>query len=76
MSIEQAGLAEMELMRTWNEANQKIADDVAQPSWYAKEKRDDGDSDDDAATDKARAWDDWKDDNPRGAGNKKATPCG
>ena len=65
MSIEQAGLAEMELMRTWNEANQKIADDAARPSWYAKEKRDDGDSDDDAATD-----------NPRGAGNKKATPCG
>lgn len=76
MSIEQAGLAEMELMRTWNEANQKIADDATRPSWYAKEKRDDGDSDDDAATDKARAWDDWKDDNPRGAGNKKATPCG
>jgi len=76
MSIEQAGLAEMELMRTWNEANQTIADDAARPSWYAKEKRDDGDSDDDAATDKARAWDDWKDDNPRGAGNKKATPCG
>ena len=46
MSIEQAGLAEMELMRTWNEANQKIADDAARPSWYAKEKRDDGDSDD------------------------------
>lgn len=23
-----------------------------------------------------RAWDDWKDENPRGAGNSKLTPCG
>jgi hypothetical protein len=32
--------------------------------------------DEDAEEAKARAWDDWKDDNPRGAGNKKLTPCG
>lgn len=75
MSIEQAGLAEMEIMRTWNETNQKIFDEARQPSWAVEEKGDD-DSDDEAATNKARAWDDWKDENPRGAGNKKLTPCG
>lgn len=76
MSIEQAGLAEMEIMRNWNEANQKLADEAAQSSWVDKEKKGDDDSDDDAATDKARAWDDWKDEHPKGAGNKKLTPCG
>lgn len=76
MSIEQAGLAEMEIMRTWNETNQKIFDEARQSSWVGEEKKDDDDSDDEAATNKARAWDDWKDDNPRGAGNKKLTPCG
>lgn len=75
MSIEQAGLAEMEIMRTWNETNQKIFDEANQSSWVGEEKKDD-ESDDEAATNKARAWDDWKDDNPRGAGNKKLTPCG
>jgi immunoglobulin-binding protein 1 len=75
MSIEQAGVAEMEIMRTWNETNQKIFDEARQSSWVGEDKNDD-DSDDEAATNKARAWDDWKDDNPRGAGNKKLTPCG
>ena len=31
--------------------------------------------DEDAKEEKARACDDQKDDNPRGAGNKKLTPC-
>lgn len=35
------------------------------------------DSDEEDAEDKAkqRAWDDWKDANPRGAGNSKLRPC-
>ncbi|KAJ6387569.1 hypothetical protein OIU78_017317 [Salix suchowensis] len=38
------------------------------------EEASEDDNDDDVQ--KARAWDDWKDDHPRGAGNKKLTPCG
>ncbi len=73
MSIEEAGLAEMEMMRTWTEANQKLADE-AKSSWVGEAKKDD--SDDEESEYKARAWDDWKDEHPRGAGNKKLTPCG
>ncbi|KAK3229666.1 hypothetical protein Dsin_001547 [Dipteronia sinensis] len=84
MSIEEAGLKEMEMMTNWQERNVKLMEE-ANSAWY-KENRipgpsgeddeDDDDDDDDAAIEKARAWDDWKDDNPRGAGNKKLTPCG
>lgn len=80
MSIEDAGLKEMEIMNTWQERNVKLMEE-ANSSWYKENKlmrpgEEDEDDDDDAAQDKARAWDDWKDDNPRGAGNKKLTPCG
>lgn len=81
MSIEEAGLKEMEIMNKWQENNVKLMEE-ANSSWYKDNKiprpgqEDDEDDDDDAAQDKARAWDDWKDDNPRGAGNKKLTPCG
>lgn len=80
MSIEDAGLKEMEIMNTWQEKNKKLMEE-ANTSWYKENKlmtpgQEDEDDDDDAAQDKARAWDDWKDDNPRGAGNKKLTPCG
>ncbi|KAM1126913.1 hypothetical protein ACFX2B_041531 [Malus domestica] len=80
MSIEEAGLKEMEIMNTWQERNVKLMEE-ANSAWY-KEPMKPGplpegeDEDDDAAQDRARAWDDWKDDNPRGAGNKKLTPCG
>lgn len=80
MSIEEAGLKEMEIMNNWQERNVKMMEE-ATSSWH-NEKRlprpseDEDEDDDDAAQDKARAWDDWKDDNPRGAGNKKLTPCG
>lgn len=79
MSIEEAGLAEMDMMNKWQERNKKLFEE-ANSSWH-KDNRiprpgDEEDEDDDAAQDKARAWDDWKDDNPRGAGNKKLTPCG
>ena len=53
----------------------------ANSAWYKDNRipgpgNEDEDEDDEAAQEKARAWDDWKDDNPRGAGNKKLTPCG
>ncbi|KAF3536053.1 hypothetical protein F2Q69_00019758 [Brassica cretica] len=47
---------------------------VFQPS-HRKEE-DENDDEDEKAVMKARAFDDWKDDNPCGAGNKKLTPCG
>lgn len=79
MSIEEAGLTEMRMMNKWQERNAKLMEE-ANSAWY-KDKMKPGpsnedDEDDDAAQEKARAWDDWKDDNPRGAGNKKLTPCG
>lgn len=78
MSIEEAGLREMEMMKKWQERNVKFFEE-ANSAWY-KDRRagpnEEEDEDDDAAQEKARAWDDWKDDNPRGAGNKKLTPCG
>ncbi|KAF5202204.1 Pp2a regulatory subunit tap46 [Thalictrum thalictroides] len=78
MSIEEAGLKEMEIMNNWQEMNAKLYEE-ANTSWH-KDSRKPGpsndDEDDDAAQEKARAWDDWKDENPRGAGNKKLTPCG
>ncbi|KAK4273880.1 hypothetical protein QN277_017191 [Acacia crassicarpa] len=78
MSIEEAGLREMEMMNKWQERNARLMEE-ANSSWYKDRKSRPGeedDQDDDAAQEKARAWDDWKDDNPRGAGNKKLTPCG
>lgn len=80
MSIEEAGLKEMEIMNKWQENTVKMMEE-ANSAWYKENKilgpnQEDEDDDDDAAQDKARAWDDWKDDNPRGAGNKKLTPCG
>ncbi|WVZ54553.1 hypothetical protein U9M48_005334 [Paspalum notatum var. saurae] len=77
MSIEEAGLREMKMMEQWQERTAKMIKE-ANSAWHK-----DGPSsaaaqedDEDAEEAKARAWDDWKDDNPRGAGNKKLTPCG
>ncbi|KAK6926024.1 TAP46-like protein [Dillenia turbinata] len=76
MSIEEAGLKEMEMMNKWQERTAKFMQE-ANSSWYKDNQNwGDDDEDDDAAQEKARAWDDWKDDHPRGAGNKKLTPCG
>ncbi|KAK5834631.1 PP2A regulatory subunit TAP46 -like protein [Gossypium arboreum] len=78
MSIEEAGLREMEMMNKWQERNAKMFEE-ANSAWYKDKPKmgpSEDDEDDDAAQEKARAWDDWKDDNPRGAGNKKLTPCG
>ena len=80
MSIEEAGLTEMNMMNQWQERTAKMMEE-ANSAWYKDNRKpgpsnEDEDEDDDAAQEKARAWDDWKDDNPRGAGNKKLTPCG
>jgi immunoglobulin-binding protein 1 len=40
------------------------------PSKDADDKDEDADADDDDKVRKAREWDDWKDDNPKGAGNR------
>ncbi|CAN1237866.1 PP2A regulatory subunit TAP46 [Linum grandiflorum] len=65
MSIEEAGMKEMEMMNKFQERNVKFMEE-ANSAWYK----------DNSIVEKARAWDDWKDENPRGAGNKKLTPCG
>lgn len=80
MSIEEAGLKEMEMMNKWQERNVKLMEE-ANSAWYKDNRKlgtseNDDEDDDDDAVQKARAFDDWKDDNPRGAGNKKLTPCG
>ncbi|XWS37993.1 hypothetical protein CRYUN_Cryun19dG0092400 [Craigia yunnanensis] len=78
MSIEEAGLREMDMMNKWQERNAKMFEE-ANSAWYKDSPKlgpSEDDEDDDAAQEMARAWDDWKDDNPRGAGNKKLTPCG
>ncbi|XP_020584807.1 PP2A regulatory subunit TAP46 [Phalaenopsis equestris] len=77
MSIEEAGLREMEIMNKWQERNTKLMEE-ANSSWHkdGSRREDEDEEDDDEAQEKARAWDDWKDDHPRGAGNKKLTPCG
>ncbi|XP_073109214.1 PP2A regulatory subunit TAP46 [Elaeis guineensis] len=74
MSIEEAGLREMEMMKKWQERNAKLMEE-ANSSWHRDGTRR-ATEDEDAEVEKARAWDDWKDDHPRGAGNKKLTPCG
>ncbi|XP_078431462.1 2A phosphatase associated protein of 46 kD [Wolffia australiana] len=75
MSIEEAGLREMEMMNNWQEMNARLASEV-NSSWHLEKNKAEDDEDSEAAEEKARAWDDWKDDNPRGAGNTKLTPCG
>ncbi|KAK2992747.1 hypothetical protein RJ640_023260 [Escallonia rubra] len=80
MSIEEAGLKEMELMNKWQERTTKFMEE-ANSSWHKDSRKlrpgqEEDEEDDDDAQEKARAWDDWKDENPRGAGNKKLTPCG
>ncbi|KAM3337210.1 PP2A regulatory subunit TAP46 [Capsicum galapagoense] len=79
MSIEEAGLTEMNMMNEWQERTVKFMEE-ANSSWHRDPPKmrpgEEDEEDDDAAQDRARAWDDWKDDNPRGAGNKKLTPCG
>lgn len=80
MSIEEAGLKEMEMMNKWQERNVKLMEE-ANSAWYKDNRKlgpskEDDEDDDDDAVERARAFDDWKDDNPRGAGNKKLTPCG
>ncbi|CAJ2667451.1 PP2A regulatory subunit TAP46 [Trifolium pratense] len=79
MSIEEAGLKEMEIMNKWQEDTARFMEE-ANSSWHNDRKfkpgEEEEDEDDEAAQDRARALDDWKDDNPRGAGNSKLTPCG
>ncbi|KAF2909440.1 hypothetical protein DAI22_11g025700 [Oryza sativa Japonica Group] len=74
MSIEEAGLREMKMMEKWQERTAKMIQE-SNSAWHKDGSRS-AQEDEDAEEEKARGWDDWKDDNPRGAGNKKLTPCG
>nr|CBX25280.1 hypothetical_protein [Oryza brachyantha] len=74
MSIEEAGLREMKMMEKWQERTARMIQE-SNSAWHKDGNRS-AQEDEDAEEEKARAWDDWKDDNPRGAGNKKLTPCG
>nr|VDD21765.1 unnamed protein product [Brassica oleracea] len=79
MSIEDAGLTEMNIVNDWQEQTKKAIEE-ATTSWYndkplRRKEEDENDDEDEEAVMKARAFDDWKDGNPRGAGNKKLTPC-
>ncbi|KAI3891957.1 hypothetical protein MKX03_029282 [Papaver bracteatum] len=81
MSIEEAGLKEMDMMNKWQEMNLKLYEE-ATTSWHTERPKpgaptdEDEEEDEEASHQKAVAWDDWKDENPCGAGNKKLTPCG
>jgi hypothetical protein len=70
ISIEEAGLREMKMMDKWQERTAKMIEE-ANSAWH-KDGTSSAQEDEDAEEEKARAWDD----NPRGAGNKKLTPCG
>eukprot|EP00245_Coleochaete_scutata_P009210 TRINITY_DN2978_c0_g1_i1.p1 TRINITY_DN2978_c0_g1~~TRINITY_DN2978_c0_g1_i1.p1 ORF type:complete len:426 (-),score=104.60 TRINITY_DN2978_c0_g1_i1:179-1456(-) len=76
MSIEEAGMREMEIMNAFQEQNVKYAEEMAAAAFQSDNGPKGTDSDDEAAEVKARSWDDWKDEHPKGAGNRKATPCG
>ncbi|KAJ3671198.1 hypothetical protein LUZ60_008624 [Juncus effusus] len=75
MSIEEAGMKEMEMMNKFTEMNTKMMQD-ARSAWHRDGTSLTPEEEEEMEEDKARAFDDWKDDNPRGAGNKKLTPCG
>ncbi|KAJ6748763.1 IMMUNOGLOBULIN-BINDING PROTEIN 1 [Salix purpurea] len=75
MIIEEARLKEMEIMNIWQERNAELME-KANSAWYRDNPKSKLSEDDDDNVQKARACDDWKDDHPRGAGNKKLTPCG
>lgn len=74
MSIEEAGLHEMEMMQKM--AGEKFQVHGGSKLFWHNEGTRPMAEDEVAEVEKARAWDDWKDDYRRGAGNKKLTPCG
>ncbi|CAI9278094.1 unnamed protein product [Lactuca saligna] len=79
---EEVGMNEMDMMNKWQERIAKMIEE-ANSSWHNDKWKpragggdDEDDDDDDGDEDRARAFDDWKDVNHRGAGNSKLTPCG
>ncbi|KAH0449835.1 hypothetical protein IEQ34_020527 [Dendrobium chrysotoxum] len=59
MSIEEAGLREMEIMNKSQERNTKLMEE-ANSSWHKdRNHRENDEEDDDEAQERARAWDDW-----------------
>ena len=74
MTVEEFGEQEMRQMRERERAQQQ-AEAEARYGVEDKGGYDDGEYDEGAEV-KARAWDDWKDDNPKGHGNSAIRPCG
>jgi hypothetical protein len=71
MSVEQFG--DIEAARAREASGREAARGAAAAAAAAGARSDD---EDDAAVAKARAADEWRDDNPRGWGNSKLRPCG
>lgn len=67
-TIEEAGEYELNVMQTIEDANK------AALAASGVEPKDADASDDEEAEMKARNWEDWKDENPRGQGNRTLKP--
>eukprot|EP00271_Cylindrocystis_brebissonii_P011878 TRINITY_DN29883_c0_g1_i1.p1 TRINITY_DN29883_c0_g1~~TRINITY_DN29883_c0_g1_i1.p1 ORF type:complete len:452 (-),score=124.71 TRINITY_DN29883_c0_g1_i1:249-1604(-) len=82
MSVEQAGDRENGFLEDATRRQEAMMNEIAQErarnGSYEREvgEADEEEGESDEAVMKARAWDDWKDENPQGQGNSKLTPCG
>ena len=72
MTVEEFGELELQQMK---ERERSESDAAAARRGTEAEGGDQGDFDD-RAVEKQRAWDDWKDNNPKGHGNSALRPCG
>lgn len=70
LTVEQQGAIELRQAQERQAAHDAAAA-AAAPA--AAGRRSDDEDDDEVG--RSRAWDDWKDDNPRGWGNSKLRPC-
>jgi immunoglobulin-binding protein 1 len=71
LTVEQQGMIELREAQE----RQRRQDEAAATRQAAREQRGSDDDADDQEVARQRAWDDFKDDNPRGAGNSKLRPC-
>lgn len=79
LSVEQQGdieVAQMLAARGAEEERERAAAAARAARGRAADDAEAEEVDDDAAIARARAMDDWKDDNPRGWGNSRLRPCG
>lgn len=77
MSIEQAGDVEVAMMNAVTKRNEELVmEATVANAANGSYEGDQEEGEDEASEYKARAWDDWTDEHPRGQGNSKLTPCG